>query len=162
MLQVMSQSSEQPFLDVCPPPAIFDLGYQQVKVEVMDKIDEEGKLAGEFDTGTGTIKLVRDLSPRDALRTLLHETMHAAAWYGSAFPGAIEDSEVAEEHVVHVLGNGVVEVLIRNPDYLLWVNSAVAAITPLVISYKPVMEFDFSLPGVTISDCAGGTGGNKS
>lgn len=94
------------------PPKNLKVGYRTFQIKtapLRDRYGECDKEAGKILYTPGQKKDLR-------LNTLIHEVGHAC-WE----VGGLEDSDV-EEKVITILANQLTDVLLNNPDFLLWIN----------------------------------------
>lgn len=72
---------------------------------------------GEWDSTTTEIVLSPDLAPDVMADTVLHEIMHACAYFAGLTGGSMPlEDEDAEELVVSALSTALLDVIRRNPD----------------------------------------------
>lgn len=96
-------------------PETICIGYQDIEVIETDFPDGE---QGVYISDKSQIRIQKDLSSRESLNTVLHECLHAVfCVYGINE----EKDKESEEKLVTALGNGLTEVLSRNPELVKWV-----------------------------------------
>jgi hypothetical protein len=93
-------------------PSEIRLGYRTLRVLRMPLISMGAKV-GEYQSHADTIVVAEGLSPVDELHTLIHELVHAV-WATRCLREGDD-----EERIVGALSEGVLELLMRNPDLLL-------------------------------------------
>ena len=96
------------------------ISYQDVLVE-KDKatFSKPSDSYGEFDHRKNSITIQEDLSNLDYSCTLIHEVLHAIAYYYNLTQsGQPLDEENKEELVINALSNGLVATLKENPILL--------------------------------------------
>lgn len=96
-------------------PETICIGYQDI--EIIETDFPEGE-HGVYIPEKSQIRVQCGLSPREYLNTVLHECLHAIfSVYG--VKSLVRDDE-EEEKIVGALGNGLTEILSRNPEMARW------------------------------------------
>lgn len=97
-------------------PDTIHIGYQDIKILTVDFLDEA---VGAYVPDRSEIRIKEGTEGRELLNTLLHECLHAVVQcYGMR--DDFKDHE-HEEKIINALGNGLTEVLTRNPVLASWV-----------------------------------------
>lgn len=91
-------------------PASLKVGYQDIKITEVDLIDGQGVYIAD----RSEIRIREGMEKREQLNTLLHESLHALC-YSYGLKNEFKDDD-HEERVVNALGNGLTEILVRNPQ----------------------------------------------
>jgi hypothetical protein len=105
-------------------PEYIKIGYKKYKVRNLDK--NVGDLCQAFGATSHNESLIFSDDTRDErenLNTLVHEVLH-----GVCFVFSLGKSKEEEEQIVNLLANGLVGVLIDNPELLEYINSSVEEI----------------------------------
>lgn len=99
-------------------PETICIGYQDI--EVIETDFPEGQ-QGVYISEKSQIRIQEGLSIRENLNTILHECLHAIIYSYGAKSRFKDDED--EEKFVEVIGNGLTEVLSRNPALVKWMAS---------------------------------------
>ena len=94
-------------------PKSLKIGYRKISLEPKDMED-----VGEFLTLENKIIYNNKVTPPELINTVLHESLHAI------FADRLVDiiSSKKEETVVNTLANGIMSLLIDNPNLLKYIN----------------------------------------
>lgn len=98
-------------------PTVIHVGYQHIKVTEEDLLDQA---QGCYIADKSEIRILEGIEGRELLNTILHECLHAIAYTYGLKKDFKDDEE--EEKIVNVFGNGLTEILIRNPDLIKMIN----------------------------------------
>lgn len=100
-------------------PSKITIGYKTYTLKLVDS-DGTG-LFGRTNSTTGVIEIVKGLPKDETLNTLLHEIMHGIFFVynilrrdAQSFPS----KDAAEEDIVISTTNGLMDVIIKNPELL--------------------------------------------
>ena len=101
-------------------PTRIKVGYQDIKVIESDLIDGA---QGCYRADEPEIRVKEGMSKVETLNTILHEILHSIVYvYG--LKEEFKDND-KEEKLVNALGNGLTEVLLRNPDVVRFIGKSV-------------------------------------
>ena len=101
-------------------PKIIKLGYQDIKVSEFEFMDGE---QGCYRADPPEIRVKQGEQGRELLNTLLHECIHAVIYTYGLKKDFKDDEE--EEKIVNALGNGLTEILVRNPELVKFIGDSV-------------------------------------
>lgn len=102
-------------------PTLIRIGYQDIKVSEVDLIDDA---QGLYRADSSEIRIKQGMEGRELLNTLLHECLHGI-FYCYGLKEILEHDDKREEQIVNAVGNGLTEILIRNPDLVKFINKFV-------------------------------------
>lgn len=100
-------------------PNPIKIGYQDIKISEFDFIDGE---QGCYRADESEIRVREGLSNRELLNTILHEVLHAIIYCYGLKDNFKNDGD--EEKIVNALGNGLTEVILRNPALVKFIEKS--------------------------------------
>ena|ERR1700733_4588450 len=101
-------------------PAVIKLGYQDIAVSEFSFLDGE---QGAYSADAAKIRINEGMEGRELLNTLLHECLHAIVYTYGLKKDFKDDDE--EEKLVNAFGNGLTELLVRNPEVVEFIRKTV-------------------------------------
>lgn len=94
-------------------PTEIHLSYRTFEIDV-DERAPVGSMHGFYDP-YGSLRINPHFNPEEVVNTVFHELLHAI-WHLYS----VSDDQETEEKLVNVFGNGLTEVIKRNPKLLLF------------------------------------------
>ena len=100
-------------------PKTIKVCYADVDIDISNCKTFQEDCYGEYDCRSNKITVANDIEDKDLINTLMHELLHASAWYGGLKDegSALEDDK-NEEHVVNIVTNQLCQIFRDNPTLL--------------------------------------------
>ena len=100
-------------------PKTIKVCYADVDIDISNCKTFQEDCYGEYDCRSNKITVANDIEDKDLINTLMHELLHASAWYGGLKDdGAPLEDDNKEEHVINVLANQLCQILRDNPKLM--------------------------------------------